>query len=146
MFLNIRHFGLVVYDLDQSLKFWRDLLKFKTFLHKKESGRYIDEMLGLKDVKVTTIKLKSPCGQMLELLDFENYKDKKKWSGKPYSTGFTHIALTVNDIDDKIKKFKLFGLICKRKPIASPDGYAKAIYVRSPEGVFVELVELLNHE
>ena len=55
MFLNIRHFGLVVYDLDQSLKFWRDLLKFKTFLHKKESGRHIDEMLGLKDSWLTAM-------------------------------------------------------------------------------------------
>ena len=42
-----------------------------------EHGSYIDNMLGLEKVKVTTAKLKAPDGSLIELLKFKNYKDKK---------------------------------------------------------------------
>ena len=143
MISAIRHTGLVVTDLDRALHFWCDLLGFKVVKQMAESGPHIDAMMGLQDVRVTTAKLAAPDGCLLELLCFHSHPDKPRWEGTPYSTGFTHIALTVDDLDQLVSKLTQEGVSFPAPPQRSPDGYAKVIYAKGPEGVLLELVEVL---
>jgi hypothetical protein len=108
-----------------------------------EFGPHIDAMMGLTDVRVTTVKLAAPDGSLIELLYFQSHPDRPKWSGSPYSTGFTHIALTVDDLDQLISKLKQKGVRFPGPPQQSLDGCAKVIYATGPEGVLLELVEVL---
>lgn len=144
MITAIRHAGLVVADLEQSLKFWCDGMGFIVSRLMEESGPHIDAMMGLKEVRVTTAKLAAPDGSLLELLCFHSHPDKPRWSGKPYSTGFTHIALTVKDLDETLRRLKQFGASIPAQPQRSLDGKVKVIYATGPEGVLLELVEVLN--
>jgi catechol 2,3-dioxygenase-like lactoylglutathione lyase family enzyme len=143
MIRSIRHTGLVVADFDRSLKFWCDVLGFRVERQMDESGAHIDAMMGLKDVRVTTAKLAAPDGNLIELLHFHSHPDMPAWKGKAFSTGFTHIALTVDDLDKLILKLSDFDVIFPAPPQRSPDGYAKVIYAQGPEGVLLELVEIL---
>lgn len=140
----IRHVGLVVADLEKSLKFWCDTMGFVVSRQMEESGPHIDAMMGLKDVRVTTAKLADSDGNLLELLCFHSHPDKQKWEGKPYSTGLTHIALTVQDLDETLGRLKLLGASVPAEPQLSPDGQVKVIYVSGPEGVLLELVEVIK--
>lgn len=144
MITQIRHTGLVVADLEGALRFWRDLLGFKVEKQMDESGPHIDAMMGLKDVRVTTVKMTAPEGGMIELLHFQSHPDKPAWLGKPYSTGFTHIAMTVVNLDVAYKKLADAGAVFPAPPQHSPDGIVKVIYCRGPEGVLLELVEMLQ--
>lgn len=144
MITQIRHTGLVVADLDGALHFWRDLLGFQVEKQMNESGPHIDAMMGLKDVRVTTVKLKAHEGGMIELLHFHSHPDQAKWNGMPYSTGLTHVAMTVADLDDSYKKLSDAGVIFKAPPQYSPDGTVKVIYCEGHEGVLLELVEKLD--
>ena len=144
MITQIRHTGLVVADLEGALRFWRDLLGFKVEKQMDESGPHIDAMMGLKDVRVTTVKMTAPEGGMIELLHFQSHPDKPAWLGKPYSTGFTHIAMTVVNLDVAYKKLADAGAVFPAPPQYSPDGIVKVIYCRGPEGVLLELVEMLQ--
>jgi catechol 2,3-dioxygenase-like lactoylglutathione lyase family enzyme len=144
MITQIRHTGLVVADLEGALRFWRDLLGFKVEKHMDESGPHIDAMMGLKDVRVTTVKMASPEGGMIELLHFQSHPDSPAWLGQPYSTGFTHIAMTVGNMDMAFKKLTDAGVVFPAPPQYSPDGAVKVIYCKGPEGVLLELVERLN--
>jgi catechol 2,3-dioxygenase-like lactoylglutathione lyase family enzyme len=143
MIRAIRHTGLVVADLDRALHFWCDVLGFRVERRMDESGPHIDAMMGLKDVRVTTVKLAAPDGNLIELLYFHSHPDKPFWKGEPYSTGFTHIALTVGDLDQLVLKLSDFGVKFPAPPQLSPDGYAKVTYARGPEGILLELVEIL---
>jgi catechol 2,3-dioxygenase-like lactoylglutathione lyase family enzyme len=140
----IRHVGLVVANLEKSLKFWCDTMGFVVSRQMEESGPHIDAMMGLKDVRVTTAKLAAPDGNLLELLCFHSHPDKQRWEGKPYSTGFTHIALTVQDLDETLRRLKLVGASVSAEPQLSPDGQVKVIYASGPEGVLLELVEVIK--
>jgi catechol 2,3-dioxygenase-like lactoylglutathione lyase family enzyme len=140
----IRHVGLVVADLEKSLKFWCDTMGFVVSRQMEESGPHIDAMMGLKDVRVTTAKLAASDGNLLELLCFHSHPDKQKWEGKPYSTGLTHIALTVQDLDETLGRLKLLGASVPAEPQLSPDGQVKVIYASGPEGVLLELVEVIK--
>ena len=93
MITQIRHTGLVVADLESALCFWCNLLGFSIVKRMDESGPHINAMMGLQDVRVTTVKLAAPDGNLIELLHFNSHPDKPAWTGTPYSTGFTHIAL-----------------------------------------------------
>lgn len=144
MITQIRHVGLVVADLERALAFWCDLLGFRVAKRMDESGTHIDAMMGLKDVRVTTAKLAAPDGNLIELLHFHSHPDQPAWTGTPHSTGFTHIALTVDDLDAVCKKLAQAGVFFFAPPQRSPDGYAKVTYCRGPEGVLLELVEVLK--
>ncbi len=144
MIRAIRHTGLVVSDLEGALHFWCDVLGFKLARRMDESGPYIDAMMGLKDVRVTTAKLTASDGAMIELLKFHSHPDQPRWNGQPYSTGFTHIALTVDDLDAIMPGLLAAGATFPDKPQISPDGYAKVTYARGPEGVLLELVQVMG--
>lgn len=144
MITQIRHTGLVVADLEAALHFWRDLLGFTVARQMDESGPHIDAMMGLRDVRVTTSKLIAPDGGMIELLYFHSHPDKPTWIGTPYSTGFTHIAMTVTDIDGLCRKLAAEGVTFFAPPQCSPDGKVKVTYCKGPEGVLLELVEILQ--
>lgn len=144
MIRAIRHTGLVVADLDRALHFWCDVLGFKVMKRMEEAGPHLDAMMGLTGVRVTTVKMAAPDGNMVELLRFHSHPDKSGWEGTPYSTGFTHIALTVDNLDQLVTQLVQEGVRFPAPPQLSPDGYAKVIYAKGPEGVLLELVEILD--
>ena len=144
MISAIRHTGLVVADLERALHFWCDVLGFKVMKQMEESGPHIDAMMGLRDVRVTTAKLAAPDGNLIELLRFHSHPDQSRWGGSPYSTGFTHIALTVDDLDALVGQLTQLDVTFPAPPQYSPDGYVRMIYARGPEGVLLELVEVLK--
>jgi catechol 2,3-dioxygenase-like lactoylglutathione lyase family enzyme len=139
---NVRHSGIVVKDIEASLHFYRDLLGLKVSKRMNEQGEYIDRVLGLKDVKITTVKLAADDGGMIELLYFGPHQGKSQNLGI-YQEGLTHIALTVDDLDSEYKRLSDAGIVFISPPQLSPDGSAKVAFCRDPQGVFVELVEVV---
>ncbi len=139
---GFRHIGITVQNLSKSLNFFTKDLGFK--IHKKmdEKGNYINNMLNLKNVKVTTVKLKAPDGALVELLKFHNFPHKKRWTSKIFYTGPTHFALSVKNLDASYKKLKKKYKF-NAKPQYSPDGYAKVTFFKGPEDLHIELVEVL---
>lgn len=144
MITAIRHVGIVVTDLEKAITFWCDIMGFKILLQMEENGPHIDAMMGLSGVKLKTTKLAAPDGNIIELLYFASHKHKSSWQGSPYSTGLTHIAFTVEDIDDAYKNLKKAGVTFPADPQISPDGSVKVIYATGPEGILIELVEMIE--
>jgi catechol 2,3-dioxygenase-like lactoylglutathione lyase family enzyme len=144
MICAIRHTGLVVSDLHRALYFWCDVLGFRVERQMDESGPHIDAMMGLDNVRVTTAKLAAADGSLIELLYFHSHPDKPTWKGAPYSTGFTHVALTVENLDALLLRIKAAGATTPAEPQFSPDGKVKVIYASGPDGVLLELVEVIG--
>ena len=144
---EIRHIGLVVYDLKKSMNFWCKKLGFKIYKQLEEEGSFIDALIGYKNVKLTTVKISDKKGNIIELLYFKNAPNKKinlQWRGNTYSKGFTHLALKVKNIDHLYKSLRKKGIKFNSEPIISNDRKAKVTYCRTPEGVFLELVQIIN--
>ena len=140
---NLRHVGIVVKDLPKSLQFWCEILGFSIQKKTKEKGKYLDFMMGLQNVEVTTVKLSDKNGNLIELLNFESHLDNNDWLGKPYSTGLTHIALNVKNIDKTLKKINECNSIKVNLPVVSPDGKVKVVYAKCIEGLLIEFVQEL---
>ena len=142
---NIRHFGIVVSDMEKSLHFYRDLLGLEVKRDMQEGGRFIDTILGLQNVKVRTIKMSAENGNtLIELLQYESHRGKKRENYEIFDLGASHAAFTVENIDEEYKKLKEQGIAFAAEPQISPDGKAKVTFCFDPDGVPIELVQELD--
>ena len=133
--------GIVVNDLDKTREFWINTLDFKLHVEELEESPFIDELLAIKDPALTTVKLIDSKGFILELLKFENYEVENSWSGDLKTTGLTHIALTVDNLDELTEKMSNLGYEAISEVKISPNKKVKVVFVRGPEGIMLELVE-----
>lgn len=141
---NIRHTGIVVTDLEESLCFFRDLLGFKIVKQMEESGGFIDKITGLEDAKVTTVKMAADDGNLIELLYYHSHPRKLNNNNEICRIGVTHIAFSVDNLDAEYKRLLEAGVEFNSPPQLSPDGYAKVAFCKGPDEVFIELVEVLQ--
>ena len=145
MIKNVRHFGVVVTDMERSLKFYRDLLGLDIERELHESGEFLDNMLKLKNVKVHTIKMSALGGTTLvELLKFDSHSKDSSQNSDISNIGASHLAFTVENIHDTYSKLKNAGIHFNAPPQSSPDGYAKVTFCQDPDGTPIELVEVLD--
>ena len=140
----IRHFGIVVSDIEKSLHFYRDLLGLKIKIDMLEEGKFIDSISGLTNVKVRTVKMSADDGNLIELLRYESHKRKPRKNNELPNIGASHPAFTVENLDYEYERLKENGVEFNCPPQISRDGKAKVAFCKDPEGNFVELVEELN--
>lgn len=122
----IRHTGIVVSDMERSVRFYRE----------------VTEVPG---AHVWMIKLKAADGVSIELLQYLSHPAGIPDPTRACDVGVNHIALQVDDIDALYTKLVAEGIRFHALPTVSGDGGAKVTYCRDPEGVMVELVELIKH-
>mgnify|MGYP001381742247 FL=1 len=143
MIKEVRHIGIVVTNMENSLKFYRDQLGLKIIKDMDEQGNYLDNMLSLNDVRVRTVKLSANENTTLvELLEFESHNDNKIRNF--YTIGASHVAFTVDDIEKLYVNLSEKNIKFNAIPQKSPDGLVKVTFCKDPDGTPIELVEMLN--
>jgi lactoylglutathione lyase len=135
-----RHVGIVVKDIVKTIDFWTNLIGFKLHIDAIEQSPYIDELLGIPNPGLRTVKLIDENGFIVELLEFTNYPAKVIWEGSLATTGLTHIALTVDDLESLTTKLKENNYKFISEIKKSPNGAVKVVFVKGPEGLMLELV------
>ena len=136
--------GIVVNNLEKTRDFWINTLGFKLHIEAKEQSPYIDELLAVKDPRLTTVKLIDSNGFIIELLKFEKYQVENSWSGDLKTTGLTHIALTVENLDGLVENLKKQNYVPLSDIKISPSKKVKVVFVKSPEAIMLELVQELE--
>ena len=137
-----RHFGIAVSDLEQALAFYEGLLGLNVETKKLEEGPFLESILGIKGVRVTTVKMSGTAGPQIELLAFEFPTPLPPRSFTQY--GPTHIALTVTDIDMLYDRMLEANIDVNTPPSLSPDGKVKVMFCRDPDQTWLELVEVIG--
>ena len=141
MISKLRHTGIVVRNLNQSIVFY-EALGFKTWKREIEQGQFLETVVDLKNVRVETAKLKAPCGALLELLQYHSHPVEMEISPQPSNQlGCSHIALTVGSIDKALECVQSCGGSIVNQPATAPVGTVRVAYCHDPEGNLLELVE-----
>ena len=141
---EIRHTGIVVTDMQKSLKFYKDILGMKVIKDFKEKGGYIDGISGLSGVNLHMVKLIVDDGSMIELLQYISHPGKVNARKRICDIGCSHIAFTVENIEKDYRRLLKHGIKFNSPPMVSPDGYAKVAFCHDPDGTAIELVEVIH--
>lgn len=141
--LAIRHTGLVVRDLEKSLIFYRDILGLESVKRAVEKGAFIENVVGIQGVELEWVKLRSPDGMLIELLQYHSHPEI---AGEPHPLpsnhlGCSHLAFTVKHLSSLYADLTSRGFHCNSVPQDSPDGCVTVLYCHDPDGIIVELVE-----
>ena len=140
---SIRHTGIVVSDMDRSLEFYRDLLGMDVWADFQDNSAYAQAVTGVPGAHIWMIKLQAKDGGSIELLKYLSHPQTVPQPRRACDVGVNHIALHIDDIDSLYENLKQHGIHFNAPPTVSTDGGAKVTYCRDPEGVLVELVEML---
>ena len=144
MIKHIRHIGIVIDNLGDALDFYGGVLGFKVVKKMEERGRFIETILGLKGVSLTTVKMKAPDGNQIELLYFKTHKNHGNSINRAiYDVGISHIALTVDDLESDYARIINSGVTFISPPQINPEGTAKVAFCKDPLGNILELVQPL---
>ena len=142
--IRMRHIGIVVSNLSKAMNIFSNLfnlkLKMKPIMNE---GKYINTLVGLKNVKSKVCIFELPDKSRLELLEYMSPKGKKR-SNKSNEIGVSHFAITINNMDKFLKKSKKFNVQFVNKPILSEDKFVKVAYVKVLNEILIEIVEVLN--
>jgi hypothetical protein len=139
---NFRHTGIVTTNLRESLYFYTKVLGLKKIKILNENEKLMKKILNLKKCKLKTIKIGLKNKILIELLHFQNLKQKKR-KIKIFFPGLTHISLTVKNLNEIYKKLKNLKVKFLSEPHLSNDKKVRLVFCKSPENIFIELVEVL---
>ena len=134
----------MVNDLNKAKDFWKDTLGFKLHIEALEESPYIDELIAIKDPALTTVKLIDSKGFVIELLKFDNYMVDNSWDGDLKTTGLTHIAVTVDNLEELVNNLKKQNYLPLSDIKISPNKKVKVVFVKGPEAIMLELVQELD--
>ena len=138
---NFVHVGLVVEDLDETVRFLA-LLGFGGGEPGVFSGEWIDRIIGLENVTVEVVMARGPDGSdVFEVVRFHSpaagAQEPAPAANRP---GFRHVAFTVDDVRGVLDRVREAGW----ETVGRSSTTFLLCYVRGPEGLIVELAERLD--
>jgi catechol 2,3-dioxygenase-like lactoylglutathione lyase family enzyme len=137
--------GIVFDDLAAAIAFFVELgleLEGETTVE----GPWVDQAVGLEDVKADIVMMRTPDGHgRLELSKFHKPKAiSPEPKNAPANTlGIRRIMFAVEDIDDVVARLQAHGAELVGEVTQYKDTY-RLCYMRGPEGILVALAEELN--
>ena len=151
----VNHVGIAVTDVKKSIEFYQDALGLTLFQDQMISGPDVDEHCGVKDGKFRMVLLIDAAGNAVELWGWENPKPQVKPPeyNQFNSVGIIEIGLLVDDLDAVEKRLNEKGHNFRDRLWVFGKGkdwfggaYAKIRYVLDPDGVQVEIIQLVPEE
>ena len=143
---NFVHIGLVVEDLDETVRFLT-LLGFDCGAPSVFSGEWIGRIIGLENVTVEVVMARAPDGSdMFEVVRFHSPPaDAQEPAPAANRPGLRHVAFKVDDVRGVVDRVREAGWETVGE-IVDYENTFLLCYVRGPEGLIVELAERLDGE
>jgi catechol 2,3-dioxygenase-like lactoylglutathione lyase family enzyme len=138
---GIHHVGITVADLDQSLRFYRELLGMRVIGLSVEA---VGSIVGMPGASARIADLDAGGGQLLELIDYGSGVTDAAPPG-PDAVGSCHVSIRVDDLSGALARLASAG----HTPMGDVtelslggvwEGCTIA-YLRDPDGVVIELLE-----
>jgi catechol 2,3-dioxygenase-like lactoylglutathione lyase family enzyme len=136
---------IVVDDLEAAKAFFAEL-GMELEGEATNEGRWVDRVVGLKDVRADIAMMRTPDGHGgVELTKFHTPPAVRAESDSaPVNTlGMRRIMFTVDDIDDVVARLRSHGAELVGEIVQYEDSY-RLCFLRGPEGIIIGLAEKLS--
>ena len=140
MILSMNHTGFVVKNLEESIKFYKDILGLKVTIRRERTGKPIDQVVGYTSTHIKAAMLTIDENHYLELIQYLNPEPNTQIPTDRNILGASHLAFMVDDIQKEFEKLISNGAQ-KLNKSASLTPERKGCYLQDPDGNCVELME-----
>jgi catechol 2,3-dioxygenase-like lactoylglutathione lyase family enzyme len=145
--LGIPNIGLHVRELDASLHFYRDLLGMVVLI---DSGWLTDPAMlahtATPGGAIRIVNLSAGTGATMSLVQVEGISRNPSPGLEFHDPGAVHVAIDVDDLDVALSRLIDAGVeqvAAAGEVSGGGPGHARIVFVRDPDGFFVELVQRL---
>jgi len=139
------HTGLQVADLDRSLDFYVGLLGLELRSRHVADAPYLGELVGYPGVELDVAFLDIPGSEhWLELLEYRKV-ERQAVDPANANPGTAHICFTVTDLVALHDRLERAGVEFISRPVMPTAGINQgrlALYMKDPDGIRVELLQL----
>jgi catechol 2,3-dioxygenase-like lactoylglutathione lyase family enzyme len=143
-YTGLDHVGFAVSSLDQSVEWYSMFLGEPPILRKTWDVEYVGRIVGYPGVKMEGAFWRLPGGTVLELLQYL-YPKPGRVDMETYNVGNAHLCLVVDDLDADFERLRDHVEFRDPEPVEIPWGPytgGKACYLRDPDGISIELMQL----
>jgi catechol 2,3-dioxygenase-like lactoylglutathione lyase family enzyme len=143
---RLHHVGVSVSDLDDAIDFFALILGSRPVtLEELEGAAFLDTLVGYGDTHVRVAMFEMGSRKLLlELIEYQR-PPSVRLDMETYNVGNTHVCLEVDDIGHEFARLRAAGLEFRSDaPVVEPAGPfrgMKWVYLRSPDGLTVELCQ-----
>lgn len=148
MLKEIMHVGITVSNIENSIKFYRDILGLTLKGQALMEGKETDALFAMNNCKVKIAYLNgsdniiSPPIELLEFVNNETIKDKPQLN----KISISEICFRVDNIEKVYKHLIDNNVECLSEPqefdfTAYGFSKSKALYFKDPDGIILELME-----
>lgn len=141
--LATNHTSFTVSDLERSLAFFREVLGFEVTSKAPRGTEVAEHITGVAGADIVVAYVQGP-GHRLELIEYLGPDDRGAVRPRPCDVGFAHIAFNVDDIDAAVEAAAGHGVLPLNPPLTvdrGPNKGGKAVYLRDPDGITIELIQ-----
>jgi catechol 2,3-dioxygenase-like lactoylglutathione lyase family enzyme len=143
-YTGLDHVGFAVRDLDRSVEWYTFFLGVPPVLRKTWKEPYLSRVVGYPDASLEAALWRLPGGTILELLRYLN-PSPASVDMETFNAGNAHLCLVVEDLDADFARLKGRAMFRDPLPVEIPWGPykgGKACYLRDPDGISIELIQL----
>jgi catechol 2,3-dioxygenase-like lactoylglutathione lyase family enzyme len=144
-FRALDHVGFSVASLDRSIPFYSALLGAEPMLRDRWDIEYVGVVVGYPGLVLDGAFWRLPGGTVLELLEYVE-PPPGRVDLETYNVGNAHLCLVTEDMDADFERLRPLGADFRSEaPVEIPWGPyrgGKACYLRDPDGITIELIEL----
>jgi catechol 2,3-dioxygenase-like lactoylglutathione lyase family enzyme len=142
---GLDHVGFAVSDLDRSVDWYTFFLEEPPLLRKVWDVEYVSRIVGYPDTKMEAAFWRLPGGTVLELIEYVE-PPPARVDLETYNVGNAHLCLVTDDMEADFARLRPLGAEFRSDaPVEIPWGPyrgGKACYLRDPDGISIELIEL----
>jgi lactoylglutathione lyase len=146
MVIGCEHMGIQVRDVERSARFYEEHLGFERVLRVSRSEPYVQRVVGYHpDVTLEIAELSIPGTEVrLEIVEYQGV-ERTPVDPATANPGTAHLSLFVDDIDAMYECMTAQGVEFVSEvqtSTAGPLEGGRVVYLKDPDGIRVELVQL----
>ena len=145
--IGLDHVAVQVADVDRSSRFYQKHLGFIETRRASENATYVQDVVGHAGCTLEMAFLTIPgTSQFLEIIE---YRDAPRQAVDPDTAnpGTGHFCVVVDDLEALYKRLRSVGVefvSAPATPTSGPNAGGRVVYMKDPDGIRVELVELAD--
>ena len=138
---KVDHISLAVNSTKKGIFFYTNVFEYRVIFEEDNMTKQIQSITGLKEISCNIAQLESDfIGNVLELIEFKNYKSIDTQINHPLYPGCAHVGFIVNDLSKMLDITIKYG--AKQLGEITNFETGKSVYCTEPSGTFFEMEEL----